>query len=546
MSVEVELNGAETSAVEEALRRAEREQVVRRLWEGDHTLWKPSPAEISNRLGWLTIMERSRQALPELGAFADELRAEGYRLVLLVGMGGSSLAPEVFARTFGPRRGYLALRVLDSTDPGVVLAGAEGGDPSRTLVLVSTKSGGTVETASLLRYFYNRMVDALGPEEGGRHLAAITDPGSSLADLAKQLGFRRCFLNDPNIGGRYSALSLFGLVPAALLGVDLERVLQRAEQCARQCGPAVPVSENPAARLGVALGACALAGRDKLTFLTARGLESFGDWAEQLIAESTGKEGKGILPVVGEKPGAPAEYGTDRLFAWLGLGRDARGGPRALRALQRAGHPVLRLFLADRYDLGAQFFLWEMATAIAGWCLGINPFDQPDVESAKVRAREMVAAYAASGRLPEDPPAALGPQALSEFLGLARPGGYIAIQAYLQPNRETQAALGRLRRRLRERTGLAVTVGYGPRFLHSTGQLHKGDGGRGLFIQITAPSPHDVPIPDAPGRADSSIRFGTLKLAQALGDKRALEDKGRPVIRFDLGAEGLTALRRLT
>jgi transaldolase/glucose-6-phosphate isomerase len=542
--------GATQTAVEAALEEVEESRIVARIWAHDYTVWKPEPAEITNRLGWLHIAGAMRKQVPRLEAFAESVCADGYTDVLLFGMGGSSLAPEVFSKVFvGQVANALSLAVLDTTDPGVVLGYAERLDPARTLFIVSTKSGGTVETLSGFKYFYNRTVAVVGADRAGEHFVAITDPGSSpagVASLAESCRFRTVFLNDPNIGGRYSALSFFGLVPAALVGVDLEMLLDRALTMACSCEPGkwpVP-GDNDCAWLGVTLGELAKMGRDKVTFISSPRLANFGDWVEQLIAESTGKEGKGILPVVGEPVGSPTVYGHDRLFVYLRLDGD-HPYDAAVQALEDAGHPVVRLRLRDLYDLGGQFFLWEMATAVAGYRLGINPFDQPNVEAAKVLARKMVAAYIANGTLPVDEPAPLTGEALLGFLAQARPGDYIALQAYVQPTAETDVALLTLRARLRDRLKLATTVGYGPRFLHSTGQLHKGDAGNGLFIQFTADSHQDVPIPDEAGSPKSSMTFGVLKMAQALGDKQALLDAGRRVIRFHLGEDVVGGLRLL-
>ena len=507
---------------EHALEELARDKVMSRIWAADHTVWKPDPAGISDRLGWLRCSEAMHAAIPRLQAFAESVCAAGYTHALLLGMGGSSLAPELFSTLFVPGRG-LSLAILDSTVPGAVLAHARRLDPARTLFIVSTKSGTTVETLSFFKYFYNWTAAALGADRAGGHFIAITDPGSNLADLAARLRFRDTFLNDPTVGGRNSALSLFGLVPAALVGVDLPRLLDRAAAMAAACGPAVPVQDNPAACLGVTIAEAAAAGRDKLTFVAPPYLAGFCGWAEQLIAESTGKEGKGILPVVGEPLGAPEVYGDDRLFVYLG---DHAGLP-----LQ----PAVQVDWRDLYDLGGQFLLWELVTAVAGHRLGINPFDQPNVEAAKVLARRLVAEYAEKGALPAGASAPLDSDTLSCFLDQARPGDYIAVQAYLQPTAETTAALQAFRARLRNRTRLAVTLGYGPRYLHSTGQLHKGDAGRGLFIQLTAADPEDLSIPDEPGSPASSLTFGLLKTAQALGDSQALAAAGRRVIHFDLG-----------
>ena len=529
--------GSYRSLVDTALEEMVRDQIVTRIWAHDYTVWKPEPDEIANRLGWLEIAEAMSEQVENLTAFAESVVADGYTDVLVLGMGGSSLAPDVFGKVFGghaPAAGMPKLAVLDSTDPGAVLAHAESLDPARTLFVVSTKSGGTVETLSLFKYFYNWAAEALGAEVS-RHFVAITDPGSKLADIAERYNFRTTFLNDPNIGGRYSALSYFGLVPAALVGVDVETLLGQAQRMACNCD-----GDNNGAWLGAILGELAKAAspRGKLTFVTSPQLGNFGDWVEQLIAESTGKEGKGIVPVVGEPLGSPDVYGDDRLFVYLRLDGDDTYD-EGVQALEGAGQPVVRLRLRDLYDLGEQFFLWEMATAVAGYRLGINPFDQPNVEAAKVLTRQAVAAYGETGALPEDEPARLSAAALAEFLAQAQDGDYVALQAYVQPTAETDAALLALRTKIRDRLKLATTVGYGPRFLHSTGQLHKGDRGNGLFIQFTSDPLRDVAIPDEAGKPDSSgMTFGLLKMAQALGDKQALRDAGRRVIRFHLGTDG--------
>ena len=548
--------------VDEALAVMARDRVMLRIWEHDHTVWKPDPTEISNRLGWLHTADVLAENIPSLDELVDTLRETGYTHALLLGMGGSSLAPEVFRKTFGVKGGYLDLAVLDSTDPGAVLAQAErlANVLDKTLFIVSTKSGGTVETLSFFKFFYNQVVDAVGEERAGEHFIAVTDPGSRLADIAAQYKFRATLLNDANIGGRYSALSYFGMAPAALMGVDLQILLGRALEVSCNCEGCNPVvnGDNKGARLGAILGELALSGRDKVTLVTSPEIASFGDWVEQLIAESTGKAGVGIVPVVGEPVGSPEVYGDDRLFVYMRL-EDDNTYDTAIQALEDAGHPVVRLFLKDRYDLGGQFFLWEMATAVAGYRLGINPFDQPNVEAAKVLARQMVAAYQSEGALPEPSPileedgirvygdleGGSLDEILDSFLALARPGAYVALQAYVQPAPEVDAALLVLRTKLRSNTHLATTVGYGPRFLHSTGQLHKGDAGRGLFIQVIGGVLGDANIPDQAGSAESSMSFGTLKLAQVLGDAQALRDADRQVLRFYLGNDVPGGLDRL-
>ena len=561
--------------VDQALAEMAGQQALRRIWEQDYTLWQPDPQEISNRLGWLDIAARMQENIPEIQSLVDSVKEDGYTQVLLLGMGGSSLAPDLFGRTFSGQPGGLALHVVDSTDPDLILSFTETLDPSKTLFIVATKSGTTEETLSFFRYFFNWTAGALDEVEAGKHFVAITDPGSKLVDLAAGYHFRTIFKNDPNIGGRYSALSYFGLVPAALAGVDLSRLLNNATQMAGLCQPGVPPQENPAAQLGVILGEAAKTGGDKVTFIISDQVASFGDWVEQLIAESTGKQGKGILPVVREPLGAPADYGRDRLFVHIPLAGD-RSQQAALDALRDSGFPVIRIPIQDRYDLGGQFFLWELAIAVAGYRLGINPFNQPNVESAKKRARQMVAAYKEAGSLPEKPPllsqegiAVYGPkrvadegtewileadtpyEALAKFLAQSQNGDYIALQAFIPPTEENEKALQALRVRLRDQYQLATTLGFGPRFLHSTGQLHKGGAANGLFLQFTCAHPRDVPIPDEaglppPGRKpESSITFGVLELAQALGDRQALEDAGRRVLRFHLLKKPADAIRSL-
>ncbi len=546
-------------AVADEVRRALREnRIVVRIRQKDHTLWNPEPKEIANRLGWLESPRAMMRRLSEIEEVVAGIRADGYTFALLLGMGGSSLAPEVFRRVFGVADGFPDLDVLDSTDPGAVLDHAGRLDLKRTLFIVSTKSGGTVETFSFLRYFYNLATENLGVEEAGRHFIAITDPGSALAEVAATRRFRHTFLNDPDIGGRYSALSFFGLFPAALIGMDVKRLLGRAAAEMEGEFSRGGAEERGGAFLGALLGELAKRGRDKLTFFFSPEIAAFGDWIEQLIAESTGKEGKGILPVVGEPLGPTDVYGNDRVFVSLRIGDD-RTGEEGLRTLAAAGHPIIDLWMVDLYDLGGQCFFWEMATVAAGWQLAINPFDQPDVEAAKVLARRMIAEYREKGAMPEETPALKAPgisvygdvtsgtpgAALAEFMGQAGPGAYAAIQAYLRPCPETGEALARLRLRLRERFRIAVTVGYGPRFLHSTGQLHKGDGGRGLFIQMTADDPRDAPIPDELGHAASALSFVVLKAAQAFGDRQALLDAGRRVLRLHLHDDVSGSLDRL-
>jgi transaldolase / glucose-6-phosphate isomerase len=533
--------GKYQSQVDVTLSSMSSNRIASRIWAHDHTVWADSPDEITNRLGWLDCPQNMAAEAAGLANFAAEIQAEGFTHVLLLGMGGSSLAPEVFSKIFAGQTA-LILYILDSTYPAYVLEYTRTLDPAHTLYVVSTKSGGTVETLSFFKHFFNHAIDTLGLEKARQHFIAITDPGSGLETLMRANQIRRIFLNDPNIGGRYSALSHFGLVPAALLGIDLPQLIACSQDMVKACQ--LPGIDNPGLALGAILGELAKAGRDKVTFLTSPSLESFGDWAEQLIAESTGKAGKGIVPVVGENLADPTAYGDDRLFLSLTLA----GEPAPdLSALEATGHPILHLTLNDRNDLGGQYFLWEFATAVAGHLLEIPPFDQPNVEAAKILARKMMAEYKEKGQLPEGETSPLTGDVLLEFLSRARAGDYISLQAYVHPTRDAASALQTLRHKLRERTALATTLGFGPRFLHSTGQLHKGDAGNGRFIQFTSDSPEDVPIPDEAGKSHSSLTFGTLIHAQALGDYEALSTTTPPrrIIHFHLGRDVVGGLEKL-
>jgi transaldolase/glucose-6-phosphate isomerase len=547
--------GRYSGIVEEAMVRLREDRIVARIRDHDHTVWKPEPDEITNRLGWLHSPTSMSDVIPQIVEVVTKIRETGYTRALLLGMGGSSLAPEVFRETFGVSDGYLDLSVLDSTDPAAVVQMAEIHDPSRTLYIVSTKSGTTTETQSFFKYFYNLCVDAVGPDRAGEHFIAVTDPGSLLVTTAREHDFRHVFINDPNIGGRYSALSCFGLVPAALVGVDLSRLLERA---ATQAASAPDNGDNPGEMLGAVMGTMAMNGVDKLTILTSPALSSFGAWLEQLLAESTGKEGKGILPVEGESPGTVDVYGKDRLFVYLRLEGDDTYDD-FVDELTDSGHPVCRINLNDIYDLGGEFFRWEMATTVAGQIMGINPFDQPNVESAKIQARSMLDEYKRTGSLPKAEPLLVTDgiavysdltgggidEVLNGFLSTAGPGDYAAIQSYINPYIGASAALGTLRLKIRDRLKIATTLGFGPRFLHSTGQLHKGDGGRGLFIQITADDALDIPIPDEAGAHSSTVTFGVLKASQALGDRQALLDAGRRVIRFHITGDIAAGINRI-
>ena len=533
----------------------EKDGVVRRIWERDATVWKPEGREIADRLGWLDSPETAGRMVPELQAFAASVRDQGLTRAVVLGMGGSSLAPEVYARLFPTGPGSLELHVLDTTEPGTVAAAAERFTPAKTLFIVSSKSGTTAEVLALLSYFYDRVRTALGTGHAGGRFVAITDPGTPLEALARELRFRRTFAGQPDIGGRFSALSAFGLVPAALKAIDLGRLLGPARAMAGACR-VERAAGNPGALLGAILGTAALQGMDKLTLLLPRRLKPLAGWLEQLVAESTGKEGRGIVPIVEDRPGPAGSYGADRLFIEI-------GPPEGPRSPEGPGSPLIRLALDDPYDLAGHLFLWEFATAVAGRVLGVNPFDQPDVEATKKKTREVLASAgprdgAAPGegassfagglrvdRLDTDETAGA---AVTRFLDSRREGDYIALLAYLPRTGAVEGLLSGLAAGLRFMTGLPVTVGFGPRYLHSTGQLHKGDGNRGLFLMLAAAGLPEVGIPALSGVDRPAEDFGGLFRAQAKGDALALKEKGRRVLTvevaspFEIGIASLSSL----
>lgn len=490
-------------AIAARLEALDRDHVVDRIWEGDHTVWSDHPREVSDRLGWLRIQREIGPRLQEFETLRRDLMAEGFQTTLLLGMGGSSLAAEVMHQAF-PDTDGLRLIVLDSTDPRQMAEVESQIDIDRTLFIVSSKSGGTVETLSHLAYFWEKV-------PSGRHFIAITDPGTHLEQVAREREFRSVFLNYPEIGGRYSALSCFGLVPAVLCGIDAGGLLEGAERIAGFCEPGIPARVNPGAWLGAALGEAALAGRDKLTLVLPPEVELLGHWIEQLVAESSGKQGHGIVPVESECPGPPGVYGTDRLFVVL-------GDDGTLSGLEAAGQPVLRIPYDGPAAIGAEFWRWEFATAIACHVLGVNPFDQPNVQGAK---EATAAVLAGRGGDPATP-------ALGSVLETVRPGDYVAILAFLPRNPTIAARLSRVRHQLRDRYKVATTLGFGPRFLHSTGQLHKGGPNTGVFIQVVDEPPHDRPVPG------QLYTFGELEAAQAQGDLDALRAHGRRVCRVGL------------
>jgi transaldolase/glucose-6-phosphate isomerase len=511
------------------VKQAAQDDVARRIWRKDDTLWGPAgQPEVANRLGWLDVTEQMRDGLADLRAFAEGVRDEGVKDVVLLGMGGSSLAPEVIRRSFGEQSGWPSLHVLDSTDAGAVRSVQDAIDLDHALFLVSTKSGGTIETLSLFKHFWSLRSD-------GSAFVAITDPGSGLEKLASEHGFRRTFLNDPDIGGRYSALSFFGLVPAALMGADVAGLLHAAAVAEENCQSFESGDLSSGLWLGLAWGELAEAGRDKLTYIIDPPLQSFGLWVEQLIAESTGKQGKGILPVADEPVGAPEAYGNDRTFLHLRHGDAPDEATDAkVAALRAAGHPVIVRQVNGPADLGRIFFFAEFAIATAGWVLGINPFDQPNVQEAKDATSRVLAEGA------EDQPDATDDELRSLLGGLGAPS-YLAVMGYVEPSADFDAAVSELRQVVRDATKSATTFGYGPRFLHSTGQLHKGGPPTGRFLQLIHDSAPDVDIPDA------DDGFTRLKHAQAIGDLETLRAHDLPAVRVTLeGDDPAAALRALT
>lgn len=526
-----------------------------RIWQHDATFWggdATRQGSVNNRLGWLDVASQMRERVDEIEAFAAKVKTDGFTDAVLLGMGGSSLAPEVLRQSIadhGPD-GWPRLHVLDTTDPATILAVSENIDPVRTLFFVSSKSGTTLEALSLFAYFHE-MVETAKPGRAGENFVAVTDAGTPLEALAREHRFRHVFVNPGDIGGRYSALSYFGLAPAAVAGVDVAKLLDRGIAAATDARAA----SSDALRFGVALGDLALAGRDKCTFIVSPRIASFGLWVEQLIAESTGKEGRGILPVASEPLGTPAHYGADRVFVQIRLDADSNGAEDALvGALASEGHPVVTIDLDDAYDLGREFFRWEFAVAIAGQVLGINPFDEPNVQESKDNTNRVLKGFEASGKL--DAPfvvdsgvtAIIGGNeteqaSLTDAIGVLFSaisiGDYVAVTAYVQPTVRAQQAFDDIRKAVRDSRGVATTLGYGPRFLHSTGQLHKGGPPVGIFLQVTTSSSPDVAIPGKP------FTFGQFKRAQGIGDFQALASHGRPVVRVHLGTDVDAGLNQL-
>jgi glucose-6-phosphate isomerase len=537
--------GGYQEAVDRAVAEAAEKSYARRIWDKDATLWKSEPehvAIIQNALGWLDVARNMLGHVAEIQDFAEVIRSRNYSGACLLGMGGSSLCPEVCATTFGNKTGYPPLVVLDTTDPAAIIAAERKLDLQRTLFIVSSKSGGTIESSSLQKYFYQKLSPLKG-ERAGENFMAITDPGTSLERLALDQKFTRVFLNPKDIGGRYSALSYFGLVPMALLGIDIAQIRERALAMAERCSASLPAQENPGIVLGAALGVLASQKRqrrDKVTFVLSGEIAALGFWIEQLVAESTGKEGTGIVPIEGETL-APA-YPGDRVFVHIGLAGSREADlEQKLKSLANSGHPVIRLELKDKMDLGAEFFRWEFATAVAGIILGINPFDQPNVKESKDNTQRLVGEYLKTERLEGSTPVSVDEKILEDFFKLLRSGNgdYVAILAYVERSQASIERLQSLRHTIRDRFNVATTYGFGPRFLHSTGQLHKGGADNGLFLQITVEDREKLTIPG------ENYSFSTLKKAQALGDLQALREHGRRVLALQIDGDLHQGLDRL-
>jgi glucose-6-phosphate isomerase/transaldolase/glucose-6-phosphate isomerase len=512
---------------------------VARLWAFDHRLWKEDTTDITNRLGWLTIIEYMKDRTEELRTFAASAKKRGIRDVVLLGMGGSSLGPEVLRTTFGPSNGFPRLWVLDSTVPGWVQQVTQAIDPARSLFILASKSGGTIEVMSLFAHFWEYVHQTPG-HQGGAQFVAITDPGTGLEKLAAEHQFWRIFTNPPDIGGRYSVLSYFGLVPAALMGIDVTRLLSRATAMAQACRIQSPLEQNPGADLGATMASLAQAGRNKITLIASPQICAFGLWAEQLLAESTGKEGTGLIPVANEPIVSPTAYGMDRLFVYLRLkGDQNRQLDQQIASLARQGHPILTLTLQDRYDLAGEFFRWEVATAVAGHLLGIHPFDQPNVQESKDNTARVLTTIQSTGRLPKQATSTAA-QAASQLKRQCRPGAYVAILAYTTPSSKMEQAIRTLRRALVSHHHVTTTAGYGPRYLHSTGQLHKGGPRIGIFLQLVDRMIPDLNIPGKP------FTFGTLAQAQAAGDIQALQAHEQQAIVLPLGKNPIATIQALT
>ena len=536
---------------------------VRRLWQRDASLWTGS--DECKWLGWLDITEDQITRHQELRRVAQDVKSAGFTQALLLGMGGSSLGPEVLVRTFGRVSGFPELLVLDSTDPAQIKAIENKIDIAKTLFIVSSKSGSTLEPNIFKQYFFERAKQVLGVDKAGSHFIAITDPGSKMEQVAEADHFRNIFHGLPSIGGRYSVLSNFGMVPAAVMGLDTQKFLDRTEEMVQACMSCVPVQENPGVLLGIILGIAARNGRDKVTIVTSPGISDLGAWLEQLLAESTGKQGKGIIPVDREQLGKPEVYGSDRVFAYIRLESAPDAAQDAkLAAIEKAGHPVVRISMTDVYDLGQEFFRWEIAAAVAGAIIGINPFNQPDVEASKVVTRDLTTEYEKKGSLPAERPlventgiklftddhnaaelakAAGSDKSLAGYLrahlSRVHDGDYFALLAYVEMKQVHEDELQVVRHTVRDKKRVATCLGFGPRFLHSTGQAYKGGPNSGVFLQITCDDAHDLPVPG------QQYTFGVVKAAQARGDFQVLTERKRRALRVHLGADVQAGLKAL-
>jgi len=551
-----------SAAVEAALDDWDTEDKVRRLWERDASLW--TNGDEGKWLGWLSIVDEQQRSIRRFPNFSLEVKDAGFSHILLLGMGGSSLCPEVMSRSFGKIEGFPALHVLDSTDPAQIKTLENKIDPANTLFIVSSKSGSTLEPNIFKQYFFDRVRQVVGDDEVGNRFIAITDPGSKLRQEAEADRFRKIFLGVPSIGGRYSALSDFGLAPAAAMGVDVAKFLDRTHEMVKVCGADVSARNNPGVILGALLGVAHNQGRDKTTIIASPGIHDLGAWLEQLLAESTGKSGKGLVPVDREPTASPETYGDDRVFVYLRLDADADAEPDvAMEAIKDAGQPIVRIAVEDVYNLGQEFFRWEIATAVAGSIIGINPFDQPDVEASKLATRKLTGEYEENGSLPAETPIFEGDgiklfadernatalnEAASEsslhgyleaHLDRLAEGDYFALLAYVEMNDNHETSLQSMRRAVRDRRRVATCLGFGPRFLHSTGQAYKGGPNTGVFLQITCEDAFDVPVPG------QKYTFGVVKAAQARGDFEVLAARGRRALRVHLGADVKSGLQQL-
>jgi transaldolase/glucose-6-phosphate isomerase len=554
------LPGPLAGAVVSSLEEWKKNNKVARLWQKDASLW--SGTDESNWLGWLTITEEQLAHIDALKRIAEDVKKARFKHALLLGMGGSSLCPEVLRMTFGRIKGYPELHVLDSTDPAQIKAIEAKVDLKSTICIVSSKSGSTLEPNIYKQYFFERVKAKVGEKEAGNRFIAITDPGSKLQQVAEADKFREIFFGAPSIGGRYSALSNFGMVPAAVMGLDVAKFLKNTEEMVRACDASSAADSNPGVVLGTILGVAANHGRDKITIVTSPGIFDLGAWLEQLIAESTGKIGKGIIPVDRERLAKPPTYGNDRVFAYLRLeSKPNKAQDAAVAALEKAGHPVVRITLPNTYNLGQEFFRWEIATAVAGSIIGINAFNQPDVEASKIETKKLTSQYETTGSLPPESPffeekgiklfadernaAALKGGAkladvLKTHLSRLGAGDYFAVLGYITMNPANEKTLQTIRHAVRDKKKVATVLGFGPRFLHSTGQAYKGGPNTGVFLQITCDDAKDLPVPG------QKYTFGVVKAAQARGDFAVLAERGRRAVRVHLGKNLKSGLATLT